>query len=158
MTVLFTELEKIERKDVKCLLDAALRVRLGNPELLHERLEEADATIEEVLCDVVLALLDNAAQANRESFRARQRKGFQDALEQGRRIGRPSQREDGEFARVRHLYQYERIGGQAAADMLGVSRGTFYRWLKEAKDREREQEREQERAQEQARQGAAPEA
>ena len=70
--------------------------------------------------------------ANRESFRARQRKGFEQAQAAGKSVGRPSRKSPEAFAQVRRMYEAHEISGAQAADLLGVARGTFYRWLKES--------------------------
>lgn len=128
--MLFTELQKIQERDVHARLEEQLRARGIDPAILSQELGEG-VTVEQLLSDVVDALITQAADANRESFRARQQQGFAQARAKGRAVGRPTRREAEDFARVRAMYEEKEISGAQAAQMLGVARGTFYRWLKE---------------------------
>ena len=134
--MLFTELGKISEEEIPEELRQALIARGLDPALLEERLS-GDVTLRALAADVLEALVARAAEANREEFRARQRIGMEQALEQGKAIGRPSVRSDERFIEVRDMYREHEISGQEAADRLGVSRGTFYRWLKEDSQKEK---------------------
>lgn len=134
--MLFTELGKISEEEISEALRQALIARGLNPALLEERLS-GDVTLQALASDVLETLVARAAEANREEFRARQRIGMEQALEQGKAIGRPSVRSDERFIEVRDMYREHEISGQEAADRLGVSRGTFYRWLKEDSRKEK---------------------
>ena len=131
--MLFTELEKIREEDVRSRLEEQLRARGVDPAILSQELG-AGVTVEQLLSDVVDELIAEAADANRESFRARQRIGFAQARESGRAVGRPTRRADDQFERVRAMYEEKEISGAEAAKLLGVARGTFYRWLKETSE------------------------
>ena len=131
--MLFTELKKIREEDVRARLEEQLRARGVDPAILSQELG-AGVTVEQLLSDVVDELIAEAADANRESFRARQRIGFAQARESGRAVGRPTRRADDQFERVRAMYEEKEISGAEAAKLLGVARGTFYRWLKETSE------------------------
>lgn len=131
--MLFTELQKIRQENVHERLEERLRARGIDPSILGQELGRG-ITVEDLLSDVVDELIAEAADANRESFRARQRKGFRQAQAEGRAVGRPTRRTDTEFLRVKAMYEEKEISGAEAANMLGIARGTFYRWLKETSE------------------------
>ena len=130
--MLFTELKKIQDDDIEQALEERLKARGLDPAILHQSLGGSDVTVEELISDVVDGLIAQAVDANRESFRARQRKGFEQAQAAGKSVGRPSRKSPEAFAQVRRMYEAHEISGAQAADLLGVARGTFYRWLKES--------------------------
>lgn len=130
--MLFTELKKIQDDDIEQALEERLKARGLDPAILHQSLGGSDVTVEELISDVVDGLIAQAVDANRESFRARQRKGFEQAQAAGKSVGRPSRKSPAAFAQVRRMYEAHEISGAQAADLLGVARGTFYRWLKES--------------------------
>lgn len=131
--MLFTELSKIDRPEIWRRLERSLRERGLDPAVLQERLGD-DVAVEDLLAGVIEELLGDAAEANRESFRARQRKGIADAQSKGVPIGRPSQKDEQLFREVCDLYNDRQLTGAEAAKRLGVARGTFYRWIKEAQE------------------------
>ena len=137
--MLFTELKKIQDDDFEQALEERLKARGLDPAILHQSLGGSDVTVEELISDVVDGLIAQAVDANRESFRARQRKGFEQAQAAGKSVGRPSRKSPAAFAQVRRMYEAHEISGAQAADLLGVARGTFYRWLKESNSRGKHQ-------------------
>lgn len=133
--MLFTELGKIDEELIAQALQQAAAARGLAPGVLEEELE-GKVTLQALATDVLETLIARAAEANREAFRARQRIGMEMAVERGKTIGRPSVRSDERFMEVRDMYREHEISGKEAAGLLGVSRGTFYRWLKEDSEKE----------------------
>lgn len=129
---MFTELTKIERSDLESRLEQSLTERGIDPGLLTQTLGEG-VPLKELMLGVIEEAIHEAAAANRESFRARQRKGIQDAIERGMPIGRPSRKDEKKFAEVLALYEDRQMTGDQAAKRLHIARGTFYRWVKEAR-------------------------
>lgn len=130
--MLFTELKKIQDNDIEQTLTAKLEARGIDPSILQQELGDTEVTVEQLISEVVEGLIAQAADANRESFRARQRKGFEQAHAAGKSVGRPSRKSPESFRQVQQMYEMHEISGTQAAALLGVARGTFYRWLKEA--------------------------
>lgn len=130
--MLFTELKKIQDNDIEQTLTAKLEARGIDPSILQQELGDTEVTVEQLISEVVEGLIAQAADANRESFRARQRKGFEQAQAVGKSVGRPSRKSPESFRQVQQMYETHEISGTQAAALLGVARGTFYRWLKEA--------------------------
>ena len=131
--MLFTELKKIKDDDIQTVLVERMQARGLDPAILQQTLC-GKLTVEQLISDVVEELIDEAATANRESFRARQRKGFEQAQAGGKAVGRPSRKSQESFEHVRRMYEAHEISGAHAAHMLGIARGTFYRWLKESSE------------------------
>ena len=83
-----------------------------------------------VIADIVLQLLSYVAQTEREFNRQRQAEGIAAAIERGVKFGRRRLERPGSFDEVREKWESGEISAQSAADQLGVSRTTFFRWLK----------------------------
>lgn len=132
--MLFTELKKIKENDIEQTLTEKMEERGLDPAILQQSIAGSDVTVEQLISEVVEGLIAQAADANRESFRARQRKGFEQAQAAGKAVGRPSRKSPEAFRQVQQMYETHEISGTQAAALLGVARGTFYRWLKEAQD------------------------
>lgn len=132
--MLFTELKKIQENDIEQTLTKQIMARGLNPAILRQSIAGSDVTVEQLISEVVEGLIAQAADANRESFRARQRKGFEQAQAAGKAVGRPSRKSPEAFRQVQQMYETHEISGTQAAALLGVARGTFYRWLKEAQE------------------------
>lgn len=128
--MLFTELKKIKEDDIQTALMTQMQARGLDPTILQQKLC-GKLTVEELISDIVEELIDEAATANRESFRARQRQGLEQAQANGKPIGRPTRKTPESFEQVRQMYETHEISGAQAAQLLGIARGTFYRWLKE---------------------------
>ena len=88
--MLFTELKKIQDDDIEQALEERLKARGLDPAILHQSLGGSDVTVEELISDVVDGLIAQAVDANRESFRARQRKGYVQAQAAGKAGGPPA--------------------------------------------------------------------
>lgn len=124
--MLFTELKKIQDNDIEQTLAEKLEARGIDPSILQQELGGTEVTVEQLISEVVEGLIAQAADANRESFRARQRKGFEQA--------QAARKSPESFRQVQQMYETHEISGTQAAALLGVARGTFYRWLKEAQE------------------------
>ena len=83
-----------------------------------------------VIADIVLQLLSYVAQTEREFNRQRQAEGIAAAIERGVKFGRRRLERPGSFDEIREKWESGEISAQSAADQLGVSRTTFFRWLK----------------------------
>lgn len=83
------------------------------------------------ISDIVLQLLSYVAQIERENTRQRQMEGIAAAQARGVRFGRPAKEKPAFFARVRSSYLAGELTRREAAELLGVSRTTFDKWLRE---------------------------
>ena len=83
-----------------------------------------------VISDIVLQLLSYVAQTEREFNRQRQAEGIAAAIERGVKFGRHRLERPVSFDEVRGKWESGEISAQSAAEQLGVSRTTFFRWLK----------------------------
>lgn len=83
-----------------------------------------------VISDIVLQLLSYVAQTEREFNRQRQAEGIAAAIERGVKFGRRRLERPVSFDEVRGKWESGEISAQSAAEQLGVSRTTFFRWLK----------------------------
>jgi len=93
------------------------------------------------IADLVLQILSFVAQSERENIRERQAQGIAAAKARGVRFGRPSQTAPQEFVRVVRDWEAERITFDEALRRTGLQRATFYRRLREFRDRVGEERR-----------------
>lgn len=83
------------------------------------------------LSDIVLQVLSFVAENERESIRQRQSEGIEAAKERGVRFGRPSVPVPEDFPGIVAEWETGRLSLAEALRQTGLSRGTFYRRLRE---------------------------
>lgn len=81
-----------------------------------------------------ITVMAGLSELERCNIRERQQAGMQIAKREGRLTGRPKANTDG-FERVFSKYEKGEINVSDAAKLLGVSRATFYRRIKEYEDK-----------------------
>lgn len=84
-----------------------------------------------LISDIVLQLLSYVAQVERESIHQRQAEGIAAAKARGVQFGRPRKPRPEAYEEAKWGYLEGGITRSAAASMLGVSRSTFDKWLRE---------------------------
>lgn len=84
-----------------------------------------------LIADIVLQLLSYVAQTEREFIRQRQAEGIAAAKQRGVKFGRKSMQRPEEFCRLKVQWQNGKISARAAAKELGISHGTFLKWVRE---------------------------
>lgn len=83
-----------------------------------------------LISDIVIQLLSYVAQTERETMHKRQAQGIKAAKERGVKFGRPTIKLPDNFHEVAKLYCKRVINNKEAVEQLGLSRGTFFRYLK----------------------------
>lgn len=83
------------------------------------------------ISDIMLQLLSYVAQVERENIKQRQAQGIAAARARGKRFGRPRIPRPQIYGEVVGQFKREEISKSNAAQLLGVSRGTFDKWLNE---------------------------
>lgn len=83
-----------------------------------------------VIADIVLQLLSFVAENERLNIRERQAEGIKVAKEKGIQFGRPKLCIPKNYNEVISKYKNHEITNIEASKLLGVSRGTFFRWLR----------------------------
>ena len=83
------------------------------------------------LSDIVLQVLSFVAENERTNIRSRQREGIEAARLRGVKFGRPRAAVPDCFETVYSKWKKKEITLSAAAAMCGVSRNTFYRFVRE---------------------------
>lgn len=87
-----------------------------------------------LIADIVLSLLSYVAQTEREAIRKRQAEGIAAAKARGVKFGRQKiERPDG-FREIMLDFVSKDIDANEAAEKLGVSVSTFYRWMQEVRN------------------------
>ena len=88
----------------------------------------------ELICDIVLKLLGYVAERERELIRERQREGIESAKKRGVvKFGRPKAILPPNTNEILDKYINKEINNIKAANLIGISRGTFFRLVKERK-------------------------
>ena len=95
------------------------------------RTQENMELIQQLLADLVLQLLSFIAQKEREEIRNRQQQGIEAAKARGVVFGRPKAEIPENFREVVDRWNRGEFPSREAARLLGVSRTTFFRWLRE---------------------------
>ena len=83
------------------------------------------------ISDVVLQVLSFVAQNERETMRVRQAEGIKTAKARGVKFGRPRIIIPNNFEIVARQYLNKKITNKKACEILGMTRGSFFRYLKE---------------------------
>ena len=86
------------------------------------------------ISDIVLQILSFVAQNERETMRIRQAEGIKSAKERGVRFGRPKIALPPDFEIIAKQYLNKEITNKRACDILKMSRGSFFRYLKTLKN------------------------
>ncbi len=89
------------------------------------------------IADLVLQILSFAAQTERESIRTRQAQGIAAAKARGVRFGRPPKPVPAELPQMIRTWEQHQLSLEAVLSRCGVSRSTFYRWLRQLRQAEK---------------------
>ena len=100
--------------------------------LLDTRIEGKNL-VGKFISDIVLQVLSFVAENERNNIRERQAEGIRIAKEKGVKFGRPKVSTPPNANEILDKYINHEITNTEAASILGVSRGTFFRLVKERK-------------------------
>ncbi len=84
-----------------------------------------------LIADIVLQLLSYVAQTEREFIRQRQAEGIAAAKAKGVKFGRAPLERPAEYENMKIKYLARILSARAAARQLGITHGTFLRWVKD---------------------------
>ena len=98
--------------------------------LLDTRIEGKNL-VGKFISDIVLQVLSFVAQNERETMRLRQAEGIKTAKARGVKFGRPRITLPNNFEIVARQYLNKEITNKKACEILGMTRGSFFRYLKE---------------------------
>lgn len=98
--------------------------------LLDTRIEGKNL-IGKFISDIVLQVLSFVAQNERENIRQRQAEGIKIAKAKKIHMGRPKIQLPEDFFIVADRYRRKEITNNKACEILNVSRGTFFKYIKE---------------------------
>lgn len=84
-----------------------------------------------LIADIVLQLLSYVAQTEREFIRQRQAEGIAAAKARGVKFGRQAMDRPLEYETIKVKWQHKELSARAAAKQLGITHGTFLRWIRE---------------------------
>jgi len=100
--------------------------------LLDTRIEGKNL-VGKFIGDIVLQVLSFVAENERNNIRQRQSEGIRIAKEKGVKFGRPKALLPSNTDEIINKYLKHEINNIEAAKLIGVSRGTFFRLIKENK-------------------------
>ncbi len=98
--------------------------------LLDTRIEGKNL-VGKFISDIVLQVLSFVAQNERETMRIRQAEGIKTAKARGVKFGRPRINLPNNFEIIARQYLNKEITNKIACETLGMTRGSFFRYLKE---------------------------
>ncbi len=84
-----------------------------------------------LIADIVLQLLSYVAQTEREFIRQRQAEGIAAARARGVKFGRVPMERPAEYENIKVQFLKQEVSAREAAKQLGITHGTFLRWVKE---------------------------
>ena len=84
-----------------------------------------------LIADIVLQLLSYVAQTEREFIRQRQAEGIAAAKARGVKFGRQAMERPSGYEAIKDQWQRRELSARAAAKQLGITHGTFLRWVRE---------------------------
>jgi DNA invertase Pin-like site-specific DNA recombinase len=87
-----------------------------------------------LIADLVLQILSYAAHSERDTIRRRQAEGIAAAKARGVHLGRPPTRCPDNFAETVRRWKQREIRFEAALELTGLKRSTFYTILKEQRE------------------------
>ena len=91
--------------------------------------------IGEVIADIVLQLLSYVAETEREYIHQRQAEGIAAAKRRGVKFGRKAIEKPENFSEIKEMWMRGIISARKAGIELGVSHGTFLKWVREGDDK-----------------------
>ncbi len=86
------------------------------------------------ISDIVLQVLSFVAQNERETMRLRQAEGIKTAKARGVKFGRPKINIPNNFEEIANMYIQKKITNAKACEILGMTRGSFFRYLSHLKN------------------------
>ena len=98
--------------------------------LLDTRIEGKNL-VGKFISDIVLQVLSFVAQNERETMRVRQAEGIRTARARGVKFGRPRITLPNNFEIVARQYLNKEMTNKKACEILGMTRGSFFRYVKE---------------------------
>lgn len=100
--------------------------------LLDTRIEGKNL-VGKFISDIVLQVLSFVAQNERENIKLRQAEGIRAAKARGVKFGRPRITLPSNFKIIAKQFLNKEITNKKACEILNMTRGSFYRYLKELK-------------------------
>lgn len=100
--------------------------------LLDTRIEGKNL-VGKFISDIVLQVLSFVAENERTNIKQRQAEGIRIAKEKGVKFGRPKKRLPPNTNKILDKYINKKLTNIEAAKLIGISRGTFFRLVKERK-------------------------
>ncbi len=85
----------------------------------------------DALADQIIELIEEDTRCRRAEIAQRQTEGLKRAREMGTQLGRPPIKRPRKFSSVYLAFSNHEISARAASQRLGVSPGTFKRWVVE---------------------------
>ena len=116
-----------ERKKITKIIEADIMV-IDMP-LLDTRVEGKNL-VGKFISDIVLQVLSFVAQNERENIKQRQAEGIRIAKAKGVHMGRPNYVLPNNYEHVINKYIKREINNKEAQQLLNMSRGTFFKYLK----------------------------
>ena len=102
--------------------------------LLDTRIEGKNL-VGKFISDIVLQVLSFVAENERNNIKQRQAEGIRIAKEKGVKFGRPKINLPSNTSEIIHKYINKEITNIEASKIIGVSRGTFFRLVKDYKNK-----------------------
>lgn len=120
----WAKITKIIGADIKVIDMPLLDIRIEGKNLVGK-----------FISDIVLQVLSFVAENERNNIKQRQAEGIRIAKEKGVKFGRPKINLPSNTSEIIHKYINKEITNIEASKIIGVSRGTFFRLVKDYKNK-----------------------
>lgn len=120
----WAKITKIKGADIKVIDMPLLDTRIEGKNLVGK-----------FISDIVLQVLSFVAENERNNIKQRQAEGIRIAKEKGVKFGRPKINLPSNTSEIIHKYINKEITNIEASKIIGVSRGTFFRLVKDYKNK-----------------------
>ncbi|MCH3963263.1 MAG: recombinase family protein [Clostridium sp.] len=131
--IVIKELDRLGRnfmdtpKELQYFFEKGIKVEILDTPLIHTGDEKLDYTINNML----IGFLSYIADKEREKIRSRVREGLKAAKKNGVILGRPRRKLPKDFEKYYNKWKEKSITAVEFAKLLGVSRATLYRYIKD---------------------------
>ena len=135
-TLVVKSLDRLSRNksDIKNELqyfkDNNIRLKVIDLPTTMMNLPEGQEWVFDMVNNILIEVLGTIAEQERLTIRNRQRDGIDAAKKNGKHLGRPKSVKPDNWDEVYNQWKAKNIAAKQAMELLGVSKSTFYRWVK----------------------------
>ena len=117
------------RDEFKKIVSRGIHINIIDMPILNTDQSLVNGLTGQFISDIVLSILGFVAEQERDNIHSRQKEGIESAKRRGVKFGRPSKLTD-QFNKILPSIKQNTITINQACSLLGISRKTYYNYLK----------------------------